>query len=69
MLVPQAWEEWTEAALGVWLAVSPSVLAFSAQTSAMYVALGTGIVVTALALWTLATDKGYGGWLHDRSAH
>ena len=69
MLVPKAWEEWSEAALGVWLAVSPWVLAFSAHTNAMYVAVGTGIVVTALALWTLATDKDYGGWLHDWSAH
>jgi hypothetical protein len=68
MLVPQAWEEWTELLLGLWLIVSPWVLGFSALTNAMWAAVATGIVISALALWTLATDKEYGGWWLDRSA-
>jgi hypothetical protein len=34
----------------------------------MQTAVATGIVVAILALWTLATDKDYGGWLRGRQA-
>jgi hypothetical protein len=38
---------------------------------ARLVAVATGAVILALALWTLATDKEYGGWLlrNGRTAH
>ncbi len=68
MIVPRAWEEWTECALGVWLVISPWVLGFSAMRDAMLSAVISGIAIAALALWTLATDKDYSGWLH-RAAH
>jgi predicted MFS family arabinose efflux permease len=68
ILVPRAWEEWTELALGLWLIASPWVLGFSAQAQVMQTAVATGIVVAILALWTLATDKDYGGWLRGRQA-
>ena len=67
MLVPRAWEEWTEAALGVWMVISPWVLGFSTETNAMNTAVGTGIVVAALAAWTLATDRDYNHWLHPNA--
>jgi SPW repeat len=66
-LAPRAWEEWTEVLLGLWLIVSPWALGFSAFAAAMAVAVATGIVVMGLALWTLATDKDYTGWLRDRA--
>lgn len=69
IFVPRAWEEWTEAALGLWLIVAPWVLGFSTQRNAMLAAACTGVVVLALALWTLATDKDYSSWLRDRMAH
>ena len=69
MLVPQAWEEWSEAALGLWLIVSPWALGFSALGNAMLVALATGAVVLALVLWVLATDPEYAAWLHFKKAH
>ncbi|HJW10697.1 MAG TPA: SPW repeat protein [Albitalea sp.] len=62
IFVPRAWEEWTEGALGVWLIVSPWVLAFAAAQTAMLTAVATGFVIAVLALWTLATDEEYGGW-------
>jgi hypothetical protein len=38
----------------------------TARTSAVV----TGIVIAALALWTLATDPDYStAWRHDRTAH
>ena len=62
IFVPKAWEEWTEAVLGLWMIVSPWVLAFSADMQARNIAVITGIVVAMLALWTLATDKDYATW-------
>ncbi len=69
IFAPSAWEEWTEGALGLWLAVSPWVLGFSANQNAMMNAVITGLVILALALWVLATDKDYSAWLPDRPAH
>jgi SPW repeat len=58
-LAPQAWEEWTEAALGLWLIVSPWVLGFSGSSIASAVVVISGAVILMLASWTLLTDKDY----------
>ena len=68
MLVPRAWEEWTECALGVWLVISPWVLGFGTQRDPMLAAVFSGVVIAVLALWTLWTDKDYSGWRHG-AAH
>ena len=68
MLLPRAWEEWTEAALGLWLMASPWVLGFNGNADAMLTAVVTGLVVMVLALWTLSTDEEYSRWWH-RIAH
>lgn len=68
-LVPRAWEEWTEGALGLWMIASPWVLGFDMQMDALRNATVTGIVVLGLALWVLASDKDYSAWWHHRSAH
>lgn len=65
ILVPRAWEEWSEAALGVWLVVSPWVLGFAGQTDARMSAVSLGAVVIALALWTIASDKDLQRWRRD----
>ena len=62
MFEVMAWEEWANAALGVWLVISPWVLGFSALAAAMWNAVIIGVVIAALALWTLGTDKDIGGW-------
>ena len=59
MLAPKAWEEWTEAILGLWMVISPWALAFSHVREAMYSAVAVGLIVVLLALWTLATDKDF----------
>jgi|SRR3989442_1187105 len=69
IFVPRAWEEWTEGALGLWLIASPWALGFSTHRDAMYSAVIAGIVVVALALWTLFSDKEYSAWWHDRATH
>lgn len=64
IVVPKAWEEWVEVALGVWLMASPWLLGFAGNMVAMQNALFCGLLVTVLALWVLGTDDEYGGWLH-----
>lgn len=68
ILVPRAWEEWAEAALGAWLVVSPWILGFAGQTDARMSAVSIGAVVVALALWTIASDKELQTWRRDRAA-
>lgn len=60
MLAPKAWEEWTEAALGLWMVLAPWTLGFTQHQMAMLVAALGGLVVVVLALWTLATDRDFG---------
>ena len=62
IFLPRAWEEWTEAALGLFMVVSPWLLGFATMQAAMISAVVTGLVVLALALWVLTTDKEYSGW-------
>lgn len=69
ILVPRAWEEWTEFALGLWLIASPWVLGFALLREARLGAVIAGVVVAALALWTLMTDKDYNSWWRNRMAH
>ena len=56
IFVPRAWEEWTETALGAWLAVSPWLLGFQEQIAKVN-AVVIGLVVLTLALWALQ-DRG-----------
>jgi len=64
LFVPEAWEEWSEFVLGLWLVASPWVLEFAGVPLALQNALLCGIVQAILALWVLGTDDEYGGWLH-----
>ncbi|WP_404299987.1 SPW repeat protein [Alicycliphilus denitrificans] len=68
VFMPRAWEEWSQAGLGLWMVVSPWVLGFSSQMGIMRVAVASGIVVLALALWVLLTDKDYSAWMHGHTA-
>lgn len=68
ILVPRAWEEWAEAAVGAWLVVSPWALGFAGQTDARMSAVSIGAVVVALALWTIASDKDLQSWRRERVA-
>src|SRR6478735_852367 len=69
VFVPRAWEEWTEAGIGLWLVVSPWVLGFSGNRNAMRSMVVAGAIVAAMALWTLFTDKDYSAGWHEPTAH
>lgn len=59
MFVPRAWEDWTESALGLWLAVSPWVVGFASTVATVNAAV-VGLIVLTLALWALQ-DWGLAG--------
>ncbi|MFC5498182.1 SPW repeat protein [Caenimonas terrae] len=69
MWLPQAWEEWTEAALGVLMMASPWLMGFTGLEAARTSAILSGLAVLALALWVLGTDKDWGFLREDRPAH
>jgi hypothetical protein len=66
MWLPQAWEEWTEVGLGIWLVAAPWMFGFSTLEAARASSILSGVVTLALALWVLGTDKDF-GLLHDRA--
>jgi hypothetical protein len=53
----QAWEEWTNLALGAWLFASPWVLGFSSSALLMWNAVIVGALVVALAGWALSPTQ------------
>ncbi len=69
ILVPRAWEEWTEAALGLWLIMSPWVLQYALERPNRLVMVALGAVIVLIATWTLAVDKEYRAWGSDWGAH
>jgi SPW repeat len=69
VFVPRAWEEWTEAGIGLWLVVSPWILGFSGHRNAMLSTVIAGAIVVAMALWTLFTDKDYSAAWREPMAH
>jgi hypothetical protein len=68
VFVPRAWEEWVEGVLGLWMAASPWLLGYSKLQAATTSAFLTGLVILALALWVLMTDRDY-GWMRGDVAH
>ncbi len=51
MFAYKVWEEWVGLVLGLWFAVSPWILGFSADTPYMINALIAGAVVVVLTGW------------------
>lgn len=47
------WEEWIGVVLGLWLIASPWLMGFAAADAARWNALIAGVIITALAAWTL----------------
>ena len=48
------WEEWVNLALGVWMAISPWALNYSANAAARDDAVLVGVIVAVLSLWSLS---------------
>lgn len=54
----QKWEEWTNLAIGAWVAISPWALGFSNLATAAWNAVIIGILVFCVAAWDLYTIPG-----------
>ncbi|WP_259781358.1 SPW repeat protein [Aestuariispira ectoiniformans] len=53
------WEEWLDAALGIWLVVSPWVLGMTMMSAMMLNFVIVGLIVACMALWTeISIHKG-----------
>lgn len=52
---PQAWEEWTNLVIGLWVIAAPFVLGFTAEAAATWNHIIVGVVVGADALWAALT--------------
>ena len=53
----QAWEEWTNVGLGVWLLISPWALGFSSSALLMWNAVIAGALIAVLAGWAIAPPQ------------
>lgn len=62
ILVPRPWEEWAEAALGIWLIMSPWMLRYALERENRLVMVALGAVIVLIATWTLLVDKEYRSW-------
>ena len=69
ILVPRPWEEWTEAALGIWLIMSPWMLQYALERGNRLVMVALGTVIVLIATWTLLVDKEYRSWGSDWGVH
>lgn len=60
----QQWEEWTNALVGIWVAISPWVLGFNSLSTATWNVVIVGILAVCLAGWdlyeisTMSTGRG-----------
>jgi hypothetical protein len=52
-----AWEEWVNGALGLWLLVSPWLMGFSASAVLTWNAVIAGILVAVFAGWALYEEQ------------
>lgn len=48
---PQAWEEWVNLLIGLWLVLAPFVLGFTDQPGPMWNQIVIGLLIGADALW------------------
>jgi hypothetical protein len=60
IFVYQKWEEWVNAAIGVWIFVSPWVLGAATNPTILWNSLIVGALLVILALWSVSLEHGSG---------
>jgi hypothetical protein len=60
ILAYQQWEEWLEAAIGIWILVSPWVLKAAGNPRILWSSLIVGALLVILALWSSSLEHGPG---------
>jgi hypothetical protein len=56
----EKWEEWLNAAIGVWICVSPWVLGADASAHILWNSMIVGALLVILALWSVSLEHGPG---------
>lgn len=51
------WEEWVNLVLGAWLVISPWVLQFTTNQSAMWTHVVIGLLVAAMSAWAVWDNR------------
>lgn len=62
----QQWEEWLNAAIGVWVFISPWVLGAATNVSILWSSLIVGALLLVLALWSVTLEHGHGHMVSRR---
>jgi hypothetical protein len=60
ILAYQQWEEWLEAAIGIWIFVSPWMLKVAGNPRILWSSLIVGALLVILALWSSSLEHGSG---------
>jgi len=56
----ESWEEWSAAAVGVWVFISPWVLGAASDARILWSSLIVGALLVILALWSSSLEHGSG---------
>ncbi|OGA00907.1 MAG: hypothetical protein A3H35_12725 [Betaproteobacteria bacterium RIFCSPLOWO2_02_FULL_62_17] len=64
MIASMKWQDWTNVALGIWLAVSPWALGFAEQQPAMMNAVIFGLVLAVFSLLVLGGTVSAKEWIN-----
>jgi SPW repeat len=67
-VIPSYLEEWGEMLLGLALVLAPWTVGYESNSATLNSALA-GILVIALAVWELLTDRDFTTWWHDHWPH
>jgi hypothetical protein len=57
--MPRAWEEVINTLLGVWLVLSPFILAFTGMSTIALHTVVIGVLVTGFAVWAMFSDRAF----------
>jgi hypothetical protein len=69
LFAPRRWERWSEAALGLAVAVSPWLAGFADDSVGSGNAVTVGLVAALLALWSMAREGDLPGFRRRGMAH
>lgn len=53
LIRPQAWEEWVNLVIGVWLILAPFLLGFTDEVAMMWNHILVGVIIGADAIWAV----------------
>lgn len=67
-IIPSYLEEWGEMLLGLALVLAPWTVGYESSSATLSSTLA-GILVIALAVWELLTDRDFTTWWHDHWPH